>query len=155
MAGRAAIAVLLFFMLLPVWIVLIIMSIFFAPLRMLLPFAMMRGRGPGGSGPQTVEVPVSPFTVTTEAGQAVEVMLRGEIYGGALHLGDRVQVSGRTSRTGVIKAKQVTNLDTGSQTRVRTHPVIRNARLKMVGSAVLVVFALLVALNLLHSCGIV
>ena len=62
-----------------------------------------------------VQVPVTPFRLQTDDGTTMHCALRGELLGGALSLGDHVEVQGRVSRrTRVLNAKRVVLLDSGA-----------------------------------------
>ena len=62
-----------------------------------------------------VQVPVTPFRIQIDDGTTMHCALRGELLGGALSLGDHVEVQGRVSRrTRVLNAKRVVHLDSGA-----------------------------------------
>jgi hypothetical protein len=94
----------------------IVMGVLFAPLRFLIGMGLMGGRGQQGA--QSVQVPVHRFRVQDQlTGQYVECLLRGELGGGAIYLGEDVQVTGRFSRsTRVFAVSRLVTLSTGAVT---------------------------------------
>jgi hypothetical protein len=137
-------------------IALILLLALVGPLRSLILGAMVmvpRGRRASSPQRQDVEIPVTAFTLTTAGGQSVEVVLRGELRGGALHLGDSVEVWGRAVRAGWVQAKAVVNTVSGARTTTRQHPALTRSRIETIGGAIAVVFLGLVLLSLFQSCG--
>ncbi len=132
-----------FLLLLPLVITFMVVMLVIPPLRGLAisPLFLLFGRGGSGGHPRSedVEIPVTPFTVTTADGRSVEIVLRGELQGGSPHLGDAVAVRGRPSRNGTINAKSVTNVDTGARITTREHPAVVRSRIKAVASVIALV----------------
>jgi len=123
------------------WIVVIVLLIVLLvpPIRSMLPFLLMMRRGGGknnDSKPEDIEIPVTPFTITTSSGESIEVVLRGELQGGSPHLGDTVEVHGRRSGNGTIKASSVVNIVTGAKTTTREHPAATRSRWKAIGGGI-------------------
>ncbi|OYN93384.1 hypothetical protein CGZ95_18650 [Enemella evansiae] len=120
----------------------------------LMPFHFLLGGAARGAGRneqmREVEIPVIPFTVTDASGTRTEVVIRGELKGGDIHQGDRVEVRGR-GRSGVLEAKLVRNLDTGSQTRPRTHPAVFRSRAVLIGGLLVFAVTALFAISLYTS----
>ena len=128
----------------PFIVVLLILGLLLPGLRGLMPspWLFLLGRGGGQNNQnqrQDVEIPVTPFTVTTPDGRRLEVVLRGELQGGSPHLGDTVSVQGRAGRNGTIHAKSITNTATGARTTTREHPALVKARIKTFGSLITLV----------------
>lgn len=123
---------------LPFVIVVGLVILFSASVRSLLPvilMPMLSGRGRERQHQEReIEVAIQPFTITATDGKEKEVILRGELRGGSLHLGDCVEVSGKEVRDGTIRARSVYNTSTGARITMREHPAIVRSRVKVVGS---------------------
>lgn len=129
----------------PIVIVLVLVMLLVPAARFLLPNPLMlllarRGGGGNQPPPRDIEVPVTPFTITTPQGRHVEVILRGELRGGSPHLGDPVEVHGRVMRNGAVQAKTVLNRSTGTATTTREHPAIARSRAKAIASLFAIAF---------------
>lgn len=75
---------------------------------------------------ESASVPGTPFEVDADDGRSYECYLRGEIRGGAIRLGDQVQLRGRiSSRTGVLEVVELFNARTGATTRGYVDPAAR------------------------------
>ena len=72
----------------------VILGLLFAPLRMLLMPSLLAG-GRRRNGPDQLQVPVTPFVLRSGDGTEYDCILRGEVRGGFLKLGEAVEVSGR------------------------------------------------------------
>lgn len=98
-------------------------------------FRPLRGLG-GGSRPHPqrldpVQVPVTAFRVQLDDRRIVQCSLRGELRGGAIHLGDRVEVRGRLGRrTRVIEVSEIVDHTTGARTRGHVARGARNPGLR-------------------------
>jgi hypothetical protein len=107
-----------------------------------------RGGGTGrnaNNAPDSVQVPGTPFIVQGTDGNHYDCYLRGELRGGALRLGDQVEVSGRMrTKTGVLAVDKVVSHRTGAITTGYIHPRARAA-----GARAMLQFALVVILVLL------
>lgn len=137
----------------PIIILLLLIMLLVPAARFLMPnplMLMLGRRGGSGDQPQRrdIEVPVTPFTITTPDGRPVEIVLRGELRGGSPHLGDPVQVQGRVNRNGAVQAKAVLNRATGTTTTVREHPAIARSRVKAIVSLVAIAFLVLTLISL-------
>ena len=75
-----------------------------------------------------VQVSVTPFRLEADDGTTIHCALRGELFGGALSLGDYVEVQGRVSRrTNVLNVKRVVHLDSGALILPRLPAAARKA----------------------------
>lgn len=140
----------------PLIVVIVALSLVIPGLRglMLSPWLVLRGRGAGRNGQdqrQEVEIPITPFTLTTTDGRRIEVILRGELQGGSPHLGDDVSVHGRIGRNGTIEARSVTNTATGAKTTTRRHPALVKARVKAILSIIALVGLCLLVYSLART----
>jgi hypothetical protein len=93
----------------------------FKALRLLL-IPSVFGLGNGANEPDRVPVPVTPFLLTTDDGRLFDCIVRGEVRGGFLKLGEQVEVSGRLDRSKVVRASAVQSVRTGSITRGYVDP---------------------------------
>lgn len=139
----------------PIVVVLVLVMLLVPAARFLLPSPLMlllARRGGGGEQPRRreIEVPVTPFTITTPEGRHVEVILRGELQGGSPHLGDPVEVHGRVTRNGAVQAKTVLNRATGTATTTREHPAIARSRAKAIASLFAIAFLGFVLFSLIQ-----
>ena len=76
-----------------------------------------------------VQVPVTPFRLEADDGTTMHCALRGDLFGGALSLGDYVEVQGRVSRsTNVLNVKRVVHLDSGTLILPRLPAAARKAK---------------------------
>ena len=94
----------------------LILVLRFASLRLLL-IPSLLGMGKRSEEPDRLQVPVTPFTLTANDGTPYDCMIRGEVRGGFLKLGEHVEVSGRLDRSHVLLARRVRSLRTGAITR--------------------------------------
>ena len=120
--------------------------------------AAMGMRGRGGrryqdDRPDELRVPGTPFVLDGDDGTSFDCYLRGEMRGGAIRLGDRVEVRGRIDpRSRVIQVGELVNARTGATTRGYVDP---SARMPGVRLAVQAVVLLVLLLALLTMCGMV
>lgn len=147
--------VMMIIVLLPFVLLIGVLMLLFGSLRALLPgilAPLLSGGGRMGQPQQReVEVPVTPFTLTTPDGRMREVVLRGELRGGSPHLGDTVEVEGKESRDGTIRAHSVRNTATGARTTTKEHPAVVRSRVMAVASLVGIVVLGYVLVTLFHS----
>jgi hypothetical protein len=129
----------------------IILAIIFAPLRILLGASLMGMAGRKGSS-ERIQVPGIPFRVEAGDGSVYQCFLRGEMRGGAIHLGDRVEVKGRLSRrSNVLQVAQVMDVRSGARSHGHVPAGARKLTAKGVAQVALAAFFLLF---LLYSCGL-
>ena len=110
----------------PFRIVALLLGLIFA--KRLAMMALARGRhSPRFLAP--VQISVTPFRVRTDNGSITQCVLRGELRGGSLSVGDRVELQGRVSRrTNVLNATTVTHLDSGAIIRPYLPPAARTSK---------------------------
>lgn len=142
-------------LLLPLIVILIIPILLFPRITGLMSHLVPPRLGPRGqrskSDRQDIEIPVTPFTVTSANGAAMEVVLRGELHGGSLHLGDSVEVSGKALRDGTFQAHAVLNTVTHARTTVRQHPVVVRSRIKAIASLFCIIVLAVMIISLFQS----
>lgn len=98
-------------------------------------------------------VPGTPFRLRVDD-QVHDCYLRGEVRGGAVRLGDEVEVRGRVHpRSRVLEVKQLVSVRTGAVTRGFVDPRARTARARAVAQAVLLLVFVLFAIGLLRACS--
>lgn len=117
-------------------------GILFAPFRMLLGASLAAGRRP--DGPDHFEVPIHPFLVQADDGTEYDCLLRGELRGGFLRMGDPVEVAGRLDRQHVLRVSTVANLRTRAVSRGYVDPKARYATARGVVAVVLILFLIYV-----------
>jgi hypothetical protein len=123
----------------------------FAPRLGGVVMGMRGGRRYQNDRPDELRVPGTPFVLDGDDGSAFDCYLRGEMRGGAIRLGDRVEVRGRVDpRSRVLKVGELLNTRTGATTRGYVDP---SARMPGVRMAVQAVVLLLLILALLTMCG--
>lgn len=121
-----------------------IAGLLFAPLRFLLMPSL--SRSPRSTEADRMQVPGTPFVLRTDDGQETECYLRGEVRGGFIRLGDRVEVTGRMNPSSrVVRVSRLVNQRTLAVTRGHVDPRARLAPLRAVAA---VVFLLAVVLFL-------
>lgn len=99
--------------------------IFLKPLAFL---ALSAGRRPSRHL-DPVQVQVHPFRLHTDDGTTMHCVMRGDLFGGALSLGDHVEVRGRVSpRTRMLNVKRVVHLETGALIIPRLPAAARKAK---------------------------
>lgn len=130
----------------------VILALLFAPLRMLLVPSLMGG-GRKQSSPDQLQVPVTPFVLKADDGNEYDCMIRGEIRGGFLKLGEAVEVSGRIDRTRVIRIDQVQSIRTNAITKGWVDPRARMAQFQALAGVVFLVFLLIVLISILSAFG--
>ncbi len=92
----------------------LVLAILFAPFRFLIGLGFS---GRGHSGPTDVQIPIHRFRLQADTGQMVECVLRGQLAGGGIYLGEDVEVSGKFSlTTGVFNVQRVVSHSTGAVT---------------------------------------
>ncbi len=94
----------------------IILGLLFSSLRMLLVPSLMAGNR-HQNRPDQLQVPVTPFVLKGDDGTKYDCILRGEIRGGFLKLGESVEVSGHIDRNCVVRVDQVQSLSTNAITK--------------------------------------
>lgn len=120
-------------------------GLLFAPLRFLLMPSLSPSRRPTGA--DRMQVPGTPFVLRTDDGQETECYLRGEITGGFIRLGDRVEVTGRVNPSSrVLRVSSLVNQRTRAVTRGHVDPRARFAPMRAV-MAVLFLFAVVLLLS--------
>lgn len=129
----------------------IVLGVIFAPLRLLLGLSLM-GMGGKKRSSERIQLVGTPFRVEADDGSVHQCFIRGEMRGGAIHLGDRVEVTGRLSRrSNVLQVAQATDLRSGARSHGHVPASARNLTAKAI---VQVALAVLVLLFLLHSCAL-
>lgn len=123
LSGRLAMG----FLLLPFRLVAFVLGLFFRPLRFLLGAGLMGG-GRGHRGPDSVDVPVHRFRVHDASNQQlVECVLRGQLSGGAIYIGEDVEMTGKfDSRTRTFIVNRLVNASTGAVTTGSVDPRVRS-----------------------------
>ncbi|MBJ2329769.1 hypothetical protein JFX23_08350 [Schaalia cardiffensis] len=134
------------FVMLPIRAIFVLLALVFTPFRTFLPFLLF-GRSTKALERREVQVPLHAFTLErSSTGERIDVILRGELSGGYLALGDLVLVDGRQKRSGIVEARKITNLEKGTRISGREHPAIRRERAQiMAGVFLLVVIILCIA----------
>lgn len=127
----------------------ILLGLLFAPLRLLL-IPSLTSSGRRDRRPERIDVPVTPFVVSADDGEDYDCIIRGEIRGGFLKLGDAVEVRGRMHRTRVVHADRVESLRTHATTRGWVDPRVRTAPLQAVLGVAMVLFLIWVLVSLHH-----
>lgn len=128
----------------------VILGVLFAPLRLLL-IPALTGRGRRDSGPDRIQVPVTPFVVQAADGAEFDCTIRGEIRGGFLKLGEDVEVSGRIDRSRVVRVSSILSLRTRAITRGYVDPRARTAPFATVMSIIMIVVLVLVIVSVLSA----
>lgn len=116
----------------------LLLALRYAMLRFLL-IPSLLGMGGRPQEPERLKVPVTPFVLTADDGTVYDCIIRGEVRGGFLKLGEQVEVSGRVDRTRVMRASEVRSLRTGAITRGYVHLQARLAPLRTVVTLVIVI----------------
>lgn len=97
-----------------------------------------------------VQVQVHPFRLHTDDGATMHCVMRGDLLGGSLSLGDHVEVRGRISpRTRILTVKRVVHLDSGAVVMPRVPATARRAKLKPWATYVALILLLIVILDIL------
>lgn len=130
----------------------LVLGIIFAPLRMLIVPSLMVG-GRRQTGPDQLQVPVTPFVVQSDDGAEYDCILRGEARGGFLKLGEPVEVSGRIDWTHVVRVDQVRSLSTNAITKGWVDPRARMAKFRALMGIICLVFSLWFVFSVLSSFG--
>jgi hypothetical protein len=121
----------------------LLVGLLFAPLRFLLLPSL--SRSPRSTESDRMQVPGTPFVLRTDDGQETECYLRGEVTGGFIRLGDRVQVTGRMNPSSrVFRVSNLVNQRTHAVTRGHVDPRARFASLRAVMAVVLLFMVVLV-----------
>lgn len=116
----------------------LLLALRYAMLRFLLiPSLLGMGRRP--QEPERMKVPVTPFMLTADDGTLYDCIIRGEVRGGFLKLGEQVEISGRVDRTRVVRASEVRSLRTGAITRGYVDPQARFAPVRTAITLVVVI----------------
>lgn len=116
----------------------LLLALRYAMLRFLLiPSLLGMGRRP--QEPERMKVPVTPFMLTADDGTLYDCIIRGEVRGGFLKLGEQVEISGRVDRTRVVRASEVRSLRTGAITRGYVDPHARFAPVRTAITLVVVI----------------
>lgn len=109
----------------------LLLALRYAMLRFLL-IPSLLGMGGRPQERERLKLPVTPFVLTADDGTVYDCIIRGEVRGGFLKLGEQVEVSGRVDRTRVMRASEVRSLRTGAITRGYVHPQARFAPVRAV-----------------------
>ncbi|WP_129590443.1 hypothetical protein [Cryobacterium aureum] len=125
----------------------IVLGLLFAPLRMLL-IPSVRGGGSRTEQPNRLEIPATPFVLTEVGGVHHDCILRGELRGGFLKLGEDVIVTGRIDRARVLRVDRVESQITGAVTTGWVDPRARLSTARTVAGIVLVVMLVFLLLFL-------
>lgn len=129
----------------------IIFGLIFAPLRMLLVPSLFTGSR-RQKGPNQLQVPVTPFVLKGDDGNAYDCILRGEVRGGFLKLGESVEVSGHIDRSRVVRVDQVRSLRTNAITTGWVDHRAKFAKVHTVIGVIVIIFLILFLLSFLgHS----
>lgn len=128
------------------------LGLLFAPLRMLLIPSLLGGRRTQ-NGPDQLQIPITPFVVTSDEGTTYDCVIRGEMRGGFLKLGEAVEVSGRIDGSRVLRVDAVTSLRTGAVTRGRIDPRIRAARAQTIAGVLFLIMLILILVGLIQTFG--
>jgi len=116
----------------------LLLALRYAMLRyLLIPSLLGMGRRP--QEPERLRVPVTPFMLTADDGTLYDCIIRGEVRGGFLKLGEQVEVCGRVDRARVVRASAVRSLRTGAITRGYVDP---QARLAPVRTAITIIMVI-------------
>jgi ABC-type antimicrobial peptide transport system permease subunit len=128
----------------------VILALLFAPLRLLL-LPRIMGGGRKQSGPDQLQVPVTPFVLRADDGNEYDCMIRGEVRGGFLKLGEAVEVSGRIDRSRVVRVDQVQSIRTNAITKGWIDPRARMAQFQAVAGVVFLVFLLIFLISIISA----
>jgi hypothetical protein len=123
----------------------IILAVLFAPLRMLLVPSLLGGRG-REQRPEHLQVPVTPFIIVDEGGRHHECLLRGEVRGGFLRLGEEVEVDGTRDRSNVFRARRIRSVRSHATISGWVDPRARTARAQTVAGAVFLALLVVIVL---------
>ncbi|MCA0436342.1 MAG: hypothetical protein M9891_04395 [Austwickia sp.] len=138
-------------LLLPLRAFVFVIGMLIPPLRALIGTSLIGMAGRGALGGEQLIVRETAFRLRDTAGDQHDCLLRGELRGGALRLGDQVDVRGsRALRGREIQVSQVTNIVTGT---VTTGHLPAKARHSAVVTVLQAVVFMVVAYTLLRSCG--
>ncbi|MCZ2817252.1 hypothetical protein [Modestobacter sp. VKM Ac-2984] len=108
------------------------------------------GRRYGQDRPDSLRVPGTPFVLDGDDCTTFDCYLRGELRGGAVRLGDRVEVRGRIDpRSQVLEVGELVNARTGATTRGYVDP---SARMTGVRTVVQLIVVIVLVLALLSMC---
>lgn len=130
----------------------VMLALAFAPLRMLLIPSLMAG-GRRDRGPDSRQVPATPFLLAADDGTHYDCVLRGEVRGAFLKLGERVEVAGRLDRGRVLRVSEVRSTRTGAITRGWVDPRVRAAKAQTIAGCIALGGLLLVLVSILTSFG--
>ena len=132
----------------------IVVSLFLPRLGGLAAGGIAGGRGRYGPVDRDeAVVPGTPFRLQADD-QVHDCYLRGEVRGGAVRLGDQVEVRGRIHpRSRVLEVKQLVSVRTGAVTRGFVDPRARTARARAVVQAVLLLVLVLFIIGLFRACS--
>ncbi|HWB37775.1 MAG TPA: hypothetical protein VHA75_17305 [Rugosimonospora sp.] len=129
-----------------------LLGLLFAPLRLLL-IPSLTGFGRRRDAPGRLNVPVTPFVVAADDGRDYDCVIRGEMRGGFLKLGEAVEVTGRIDRSHVVQVDTVVSLRTQAVTRGWVDPKARFAPLAGVVAVVVLVLAIWFVVSLARAIG--
>ncbi len=97
-----------------------------------------------------VQVQVYPFRLHSDDGTTLHCVMRGDLLGGSLSLGDHVELRGRISpRTRILTVKRVVHLDSGAVVMPRLPAAARKAKLVPWACFIVLILLLIVTLNIL------
>lgn len=120
----------------------IVLGILVAPLRFLLMAGIARPGRP--NGPDDIQVQVHRFRLQDQdTGQLVECVLRGDLTGGGIYLGEDVEVTGRFDRkTGTFQVNRIVNQSTGAATTGTLDRRVKHQKLALFASLYLALVAI-------------
>jgi hypothetical protein len=129
----------------------LVLALLFEPLRMLFVPSLSAGSR-RQQRPSQVQVPVTPFVLRGDDGNAYDCILRGEVRGGFLKLGEPVEVIGRIDRSSVVRVSQVRSLRTNAITTGWVERRAKFARIHTIVGFIAIIFLIFLLLSLVgHS----
>lgn len=130
----------------------VILALLFAPLRMLLVPSLMAG-GRRKDNPDHLQVPATPFVVRGADGVEYDCVLRGEVRGAFLKLGEPVEITGRIDRSRVVRVDQVQSLRTNAITKGWVNPRAKMAKAQTVAGVIFLICLVLFLIAIVSSFG--
>lgn len=127
----------------------LILGLLFRPFRFLLGVSLMGGRGRGG--PESVQTEIHRFRIRCAgSNRLIECVLRGQLAGGGIYLGEDVELTGKfDSRTGTFAVERLVNASTGAVTTGIVDPQVKYQRAALAASLTMVLFAILFLMSVL------
>lgn len=130
----------------------LLLALRFATLRLfLIPSLLGMNRRP--DEPDRLQVPVTPFMLIADDGTPYDCLIRGEVRGGFLKLGEQVEVSGRLDRTHVLRVSTVRSVRTGAITRGYVHLQARMASVHMAVTIIMVIALVMFLVSIFAALG--